>query len=359
MIWLFGFVGTFLVALFVVDNLLAAPKYKENNSDHFDGKKFVNPDAVGNHNYGDVLKWWLSGNDKGNWEKLGETDVQQQSPSHGNNSLDEYHITFVNHATFLLQVDGFNILTDPIWSDRASPYQWIGPKRMRPPGIKFKDLPPIDAVLISHNHYDHLDIRTVKRLQKQHNPEFIVPLGVEKYLVQNGIQKVAHLDWWDKLNLSHSLELTAVPARHFSGRGLFDRNKTLWCGYVLHSKLGNIYFAGDTGYGSFLEKISSRFGPILTSLLPIGAYKPRWFMKSIHMSPEEAVRAHRILQSQTSIATHFGTFPMADDGMYEGVEDLKKARQKHNVPDSDFLVLDEGETQKIQLAQSTFKTGTA
>lgn len=348
MIFSFAIVGTVVVALFVVDMLLSAPKYIDDTSDHFNGRTFENPDENGTHHFGEVLKWWFSGNDKGTWKKLEKHDLPRfESPKEKGNG-NQYRVTFINHATFLLQADGLNILTDPVWSYRASPYQWIGPKRMRPPGIAFDDLPSIDAVLISHNHYDHLDIETVKRLQQQHDPQFIVPLGVEKLLHSQGITKTVHLDWWNNHEISNSISLTAVPAQHFSGRGLFDRNQTLWCGYVLHASRGNIYFAGDTGYGEFMKEIGARFGPMLTSLLPIGAYKPRWFMKSIHMSPEEAVKAHRELQSKQSFGMHAGTFPMADDGMEEPIKDLAFSREKYGVPEQEFHVLTEGKCYEIQ-----------
>lgn len=344
MIWSFAIAGTFVAALIVVDKLLAAPKYNANNSDHFDGSKFINPGNVGTHHYGDVLKWWLSGNDKGYWEKHTNGEIDQHVPKQDSN---QHSITFINHATFLLQIDGLNILTDPIWSDRASPYQWIGPKRMRSPGIAFEDLPPIDTVLISHNHYDHLDIHAVKRLRENHDPQFVVPLGVEKFLQKHGVEKTIHLDWWEEAQTEQNLGLTSVPARHFSGRGLFDRNKTLWCGYVLHTSLGNIYFAGDSGYGDFFKEIGHRFGPMHTSMIPIGAYKPRWFMAPIHMSPEEAVLAHRDVQSQQSIAMHFGTFPMADDGMFEAAEDLKIARKNYEITEEQFNILPEGKAYEL------------
>jgi L-ascorbate metabolism protein UlaG (beta-lactamase superfamily) len=352
MIWSYtviSVVSVLAIALFVVDNLLSAPKYDANTSNHFDGSKFINPGNAGTHQYWEVLKWWLSGNDKGHWIKVQNSTTSEFSVPAKEVSKSDFRVTFINHATFLLQIDGLNILTDPIWSYRASPYQWIGPKRMREPGIAFENLPAIDAVLISHNHYDHLDIRTVERLHHQYNPQFIVPLGVKKLLHDHGITQTTDLDWWEAHNLSENLSLTAVPAQHFSGRGLFDRNKTLWCGYVLHSSHGNIYFAGDTGYGDFIQKISNRFAPIHTSLLPIGAYKPRWFMKPIHMSPEEAVMAHNHLQSRQSIGMHFGTFPMADDGMREPMEDLQNARKQHHISSNQFFVLREGETKKLHL----------
>lgn len=341
----FAGIATLAAALFIADKLLAAPKYQENSSDHFDGKKFVNPDNAGTHKYWEVLKWWLGGNDKGSWHKEHKETDTPAPPARSRNG--ELQLTFINHASFLLQVDGMNLLTDPIWSYRASPYQWIGPKRMRNPGLRFEDLPKIDTVLISHNHYDHLDITTVEKLKEQHDPTFVVPLGVEKLLHDHGIHKTVYLDWWQKHELEGELSLTSVPARHFSGRGLFDRNKTLWCGYVLHASVGNIYFAGDTGYGRFLNEIGNRFGPMHTSLLPIGAYKPRWFMEAIHMSPEEAVKAHSAVESRQSFGMHFGTFPMADDGMYEPIEDLRKAREKYHLGEKQFRILREGERKEF------------
>lgn len=357
MIWSLALIGTFIAALIVVDKLLAAPKYKENTSDHFNGRRFINPHDSETHTYFDVLKWWLGGNDKGAWHKLEQHEVPQFPAPPEKVEPGECNITFVNHATFLLQIDGMNILTDPIWSYRASPYQWIGPKRMRPPGINFNNLPAIDTVLISHNHYDHLDIHAVKKLQEKYDPQFIVPLGVEKYLHDQGIPKTTHLDWWDNISLDSQLDLTAVPAQHFSGRGLFDRNKTLWCGYVLHTSFGNIYFAGDTGYGDFFNEIGQKFGPMHTSIIPIGAYKPHWFMKSIHMSPKEAVKAHNDVQSQQSIAMHFGTFPMADDGMHAPIEDLQKAREQYQIAENNFFTLQHGKCYNLSTAKSA--TGTA
>lgn len=338
----------FGIALLVVDKLISAPRYNENRSNHFNGTTFVNPGGLDQHHYGDVLKWWFSGNDKGPWQELTVRDVPsppEVAPSVEGSGL---HVTFINHASFLLQFEGRNILTDPIWSYRASPYQWIGPRRMRPPGLPLDDLPAIDTVLISHNHYDHMDIHAVRKLHRVHDPLFVVPLGVERYLHKQGIHNTVHLDWWDRHALGPELGLTAVPARHFSGRGLFDRDKTLWCGYVLHAEMGNIYFAGDSGYGDFFKEIGQKMGPMHTSFIPIGAYKPRWFMKPIHMSPEEAVQVHRDVRSQKSFAMHFGTFPMADDGMREPQADLIKARNDYGIPESKFIIPVEGQTEIIK-----------
>lgn len=339
------------IALVVVDKLISAPGYKEGTSKQFNGKKFVNGNTLDEHHYGDVIKWWFSGNDKGMWHKLAEDDLPVPRKPARTIGEEELQVTFINHATFLLQFDGLNILTDPIWSNRASPYQWIGPKRMRPPGLKFEDLPPLDAVLVSHNHYDHLDLQTVKDLHRIHDPTFVVPLGVEQFLHSHDINKTVQLDWWQNHRLNEKLALTAVPARHFSGRGLFDRDKTLWCGYVLHTGLGNIYFAGDTGYGDFFREIGRKFGPIRTSFIPIGAYKPRWFMEAIHISPEEAVKVHQEVQSEQSFAMHFGTFPMADDGMFEASNALRQELRKDPLLQQTFRIPIEGERHTLPLSK--------
>ena len=350
MSWIVIGITVFLVALFSVELIIAAPPYTTDNSNHFDGNKFVNPNELEAHHYLDVLKWWFSGNDKGTWHKLSENDLPASRQPDQTVSGNDLHVTFINHASFLLQFDDLNVLTDPIWSNRASPFQWIGPKRMRPPGLKFSDLPPIDVVLISHNHYDHLDIQTIQDLHHQHDPTFVVPLGVAQFLHQHDIHKTVQLDWWSHHEYNQTLSLTAVPARHFSGRGLFDRNKTLWCGYVLHTAMGNIYFAGDTGYGDFFKEIGQQFGPMHTSFIPIGAYQPRWFMEHIHLSPKQAVQAHQDVQSEHSFAMHFGTFPLADDGMFEAKNDLQHhlradplLQQKFQIPmegDRHILTMD-------------------
>lgn len=353
MIWILLIILLLVAGLFIVDHMIAAPKYMEGTSNHFDGKNFVNPDEVGNHSYFEVLKWWFTKNDKGDWPTFHPEDVQEPVKPKPFPADEELQVTFINHASFLLQVDGMNILTDPIWSERASPFQWIGPRRKRPPGIRFEDLPPIDAVLISHNHYDHLDYHTVLRLQEEHDPQFIVPLGVEQFLNHEGIYDTVELDWWESYSTPDGLSLTAVPARHFSGRGVFDRNTTLWCGFVLHTGVGNVYYAGDTGYSDFFKEIGRKFGPMQASMIPIGAYLPRWFMAPIHLSPVEALKVHRDVNSRQSFAMHFGTFPLADDGMFDAAVELRQTlREEDEGLEQPFLILKEGEGRVVRPCDS-------
>lgn len=344
LLWILALILLLVSSTFVVDYIISAPGYQGPKSNHFNGSTFKNISNVRARGLNDVVRWSVTGN-PGEWQQLSEQDVETRQPDPPEEG--EIAITFINHATFLIQVNGFKILTDPIWSDRASPFNWIGPNRMRPPGVKFDDLPGIDAVLISHNHYDHLDLPTVRRLKETFDPQFIVPLGVGAFLKQNGISKIVELDWWQQFILGEDLNISSVPAQHFSGRGLTDRDKTLWSGYVIENDAGNVYFAGDTGYDGFFPEIDERFGPIETALIPIGAYRPRWFMEPIHVDPEQAVQIHLDVQARQSIGIHFGTFPLADDGMTEPLEDLQSAKEKFNIPSGEFTTLKEGQTQII------------
>jgi L-ascorbate metabolism protein UlaG (beta-lactamase superfamily) len=222
-------------------------------------------------------------------------------------------------------MDGVNLLTDPVWSDRVSPVNWIGPRRHRAPGLRFEDLPPIDPILLSHNHYDHLDLPTLRRLAGVHHPRVLVPLGVGAFLRANGIGRVAELDWWQRAEDTGALRIAAVPARHFSGRGLRDRDATLWCGYAIEGAAGPVYFAGDTGWGPHFDEIRRRLGSVRLALLPVGAFQPRWFMGPVHLSPEDAVAAHLALGASTSVGIHYGTFRIADDGFDEPRVELERA----------------------------------
>lgn len=254
----------------------------------------------------------------------------------------QMRVTLVNHSTVLLQVNGLNILTDPIWSERASPLWGVGPRRHRAPGIRFGDLPPIDLVLLSHNHYDHCDLPTLLQLQRNHRSGYIVPLGLRKFFSDHKLPAVHELDWGVSAAI-RGTTIHAVPALHFSARGLGDRNRTLWCGYILETPNGPVYFAGDTAYGEHFAAIRQQYGPPFLALLPIGAYEPRWFMSAVHMNPEDAVAAHQVLGAQTSIAIHHGTFQLADESLDTPQKELERCRAKAGIDPQCFQILRNGQ----------------
>ncbi len=318
----------------MVGYYLSGPGYEGPVSDHFDGKQFINPGGVKAKGPKDIFKWMREGREKRIWKEDHTPPMEKDLPD---TKEGETRITFINHSSFLIQTDGVNLLLDPVFSKYASPFQFAGPKRMRQPGISLDSLPRIDLVLLSHNHYDHLDLPTLTRLYKRDQPKFIVPLGVDRFLGGKGFRDVTALDWWEKAS-AKQLEVTATPAQHFSGRGLFDRDRTLWCGYAINSSKHKVYFVGDSGYGDFFSEIGERLGRIDAAIIPIGAFKPRWFMQPIHVSPEEAVQVHEDVGSPLSIACHFGTFPLADDSMGEPEARLKELLRGRNGKGSNFCV---------------------
>lgn len=317
--------------------VLSGPAYHGPASDHFNGKRFFNPDHPPAKGFWALLKWLFS-RKRGQWEKMHNRSASE-SPE--KEISDRLRITFVNHTTFLIQFDGINLLTDPVWAERVSPFSWAGPTRMRPPGIPLNELPAIHLVLLSHNHYDHLDIATVGSLNQKFKPMFVTPLGVTSLLIRNNITSGIELDWWEEKEIFPDVSVTCVPAMHFSGRGMFDRDRTLWSGFFVRTRFGNVYFAGDIGYNpKVFQTIGKRCSPIHVAIIPIGAYKPGWFMRSIHCSPEEAIRIHRDVRSRLSIASHFGTFPLPDDSQLDPLEDLATALQPGG--GEPFIVLQEG-----------------
>lgn len=340
-----------LVAVIIGYFFLSAPKYRGPVSDHFDGKQFFNPSAtapdgrISANGFAAVLKWMTS-REPGPWESVTEERYGPKPPERvGPGGL---RVTFVNHSTFLIQYDGLNILTDPIYLQRVSPFQWVGPKRTRTPGIRFDDLPKIDVLLLSHNHWDHLEISTVRRLVARDHPQVLVPLGVKQFLEKNGATGATELDWGGSVPVSDSLTVVLVRAQHFSGRGIGDRDATLWGGYILKSPHGNVYFAGDSGYGPFFKETGANYGPFRLAIIPIGAYKPEWFMSPIHCSPPEAAQIHLDVRSNQSLACHFGTFPLADDGHDAPITDLKDALRMKGIPEEDFWVMEEGEGRVVK-----------
>lgn len=253
--------------------------------------------------------------------------------------------TWVGHSTVLLQLGGLNVLTDPMWSARASPFESMGPRRWVEPGIALEDLPPIDAVLQSHNHYDHLDDRTVRAVTRAHPyATWLVPLGLAVFVRGRGARAVAELDWWQEARVG-PLRITCTPAQHFSGRSLRDRAATLWCGWALaHDGGKRVFFAGDTGHHPEFGLIAERCGPFDLALLPVGAYEPRWFMRYLHMNPEEAVAACRALGAPPMVPIHWGTFKLTDEAMDEPPVRARAAWQAAGLPPDRYRQLSHGET---------------
>jgi N-acyl-phosphatidylethanolamine-hydrolysing phospholipase D len=258
---------------------------------------------------------------------------------------DQLTATWVGHSSLLLQLGGLNILTDPMWGPRASPVSFAGPKRWMPPGIAFDALPPIDLILQSHNHYDHLDDRTVRRLARAHPAaEWLVPLGLAPFVKNRGVGRVTELEWWDEKDLG-PVRVACTPAQHFSGRGFGDRGATLWCGWALASPRGKrVFFAGDTGFHPEFALIAERCGPFDLALMPIGAYEPRWFMRYVHMNPEEAVEACRALGGPTMVPIHWGTFKLTDEAMDEPPVRARAAWRAAGLPADGYRQLAHGET---------------
>jgi len=256
-------------------------------------------------------------------------------------------VTWVGHASLLIQLGGLNVLTDPMWSERASPASFAGPRRWVPPGIAFDALPPLDVVLQSHNHYDHLDDRTVRGLARAHpQARWLLPLGLGSFVRKRGVRPDAAVerDWWQDHAVG-SLRIGCTPAQHFSSRGFGDRGDTLWCGWTLTVDGGHrVFFAGDTGYHPEFAAIGEHYGPFDVALLPIGAYEPRWFMRYVHMNPEEAVDAFRVLNARAMVPIHWGTFKLTDEAMDEPPLRARAAWLAAGLPSDAYRQLAHGET---------------
>lgn len=336
--------GFFLFQLFGCSSVHEKPV-----SDHYNGKKFFNPtlDEQFSPGLSDIYNMAREGRPK--WPKEVENlGTPQLDATLGPQDL---ALTFVNHATFLIQTPELNILTDPVWSKRASPISWFGPKRVRKPGVELEDLPRIDVILISHNHYDHLDIETLKKLNERFSPKVIVPVGDKDLIESIGIKNVEELDWWESIQADDNTKITFTPAQHSSARGLFDRDKSLWGSFYIQHQKRSVYFGGDGGYSTHFADIKNRIGPPEIAIIGIGAYLPSFFMKAIHTSPAEAVMAHKDLAATQSIGMHYGTFQLASEGFEQPKEDLRAAMEKESIAEDSFITLQEGET-KVYLATS-------
>lgn len=312
--------------------------YRGPVSDHFNGKKFFFPGEENEKvspTY-HLLNLWLAILNHP-WPK----QVPEIHYSTAPNYPKDAKITFINHSSVLIQTNSVNFLIDPIYSYRASPFQWIGPYRVRDPGVKFIDLPKIDVVLISHNHYDHMDLPTLQKLNEVFHPLFIVSLGNQKFLQDYGIENVIELDWWEQINYKQA-KISFLPAKHDTQRWLHDYNQTLWGSFGIEVENKKIYFAGDTAYANHFKEIRKRWGKPDFSFIPIGAYDPRDLLNHFHVDPIQAVQAHRDLGSKASMGIHWGTFQLAAEGVDTPVKDLELARKKYNMPESDFFVLQEG-----------------
>jgi L-ascorbate metabolism protein UlaG (beta-lactamase superfamily) len=309
-------------------------------SDHFDGARFFNPDGIAPQPFTAVPRMLLEPRTR--WPSRIDEPARRPPPLDASDAV----VTFIGHATFLIQTAAGNILTDPMYSQRAGPFNLMGPRRVRQPAVRFDDLPPIAIVLLSHNHYDHCDLRTLGMLAERFDPLVVTPLRNGALVRSSGIRRVEELDWWQDAK-SSALPITLTPAHHFSARSPLDRNRALWGGFMLMAAGTRIFFAGDSAYAPFFRDIRERLGPIDLALLPIGAYEPRWFMQAVHMNPAEAVQAHLDLDASESVGMHFGTFQMTIEGIDEPVRALEEARRARNIPPARFRTIGFGESLRL------------
>lgn len=311
-------------------------------SDHFDGETFFNPGGEAPRGFGDFLRWRF-GEGGVAWPASFPSPLPQDKPP-ARVGAGRARIGFIGHASFLLQADGQNVLVDPVLSDRASPLAFAGPKRVNPPGIAFDDLPKIDLVLITHNHYDHLDLASLGRIWERDRPRFITPLGNDAVIraawpdipVETG-------DW--HASFSHGpLGIGLEPAQHWSARGMFDRRHALWGSFTIATRWGKIWFAGDTGFGDgrIFRALAARHPDIRLGLLPIGAYEPRWFMRAQHINPHDAVEIFRLLDLEEALGYHWGTFRLTNEAVDAPPRDLAGALARARIASDSFTALRPG-----------------
>lgn len=303
-------------------------------SDHFNGKTFHNPVEGSERGLRDLIKWRMTATPTP-WPRRVEIAPAALPPTPAREGV---AATWIGQSTYLLRTASCTVLTDPIFSNVAGPVSWAGPRRVAPPGIPFEALPPVDVVLLSHDHYDHCDMPSLRLLARRDNPLVIAPVGHGGLLRSAGLSRIAELDWWQE-HAEAGVRTTLVPAQHWCRRTPFATNVRLWGGFMLRAGGRTVYFAGDSGYreGLFSE-IGRRCGPPDLALIPIGAYEPRWFMKEAHMNPDEAVQVHLEVGARTSAAMHWGTFQLTDEGYEQPLRALEAALKARGLPDGVFKV---------------------
>jgi L-ascorbate metabolism protein UlaG (beta-lactamase superfamily) len=313
-------------------------------SDHFDGTVFFNAGRPWTKTPLDLLKWNLSRDGKEAWPAHYGTRVAPAPERRVQGT--RLVLTAIGHASFLLQTAGLNVVIDPVWSQRVSPVRFAGPSRVNPPGVDFDDLPPVDVILLTHNHYDHLDVEALRALAARHAPRLVTALGNDAILRANGIDMPASAhDWGERVPLSDDVAVTLAECYHWSARGLFDRRHALWTAFVLEAPGGPVYHVGDTAYGDGrpFRAVGDRFGPPRLAILPIGAYEPRWFMKDQHVNPDEAVRILLDTGARLAAGHHWGTFKLTDEGIERPLQALDAARKHHGVAPERFRAIGPGE----------------
>lgn len=324
------------------------PYYGGPVSDHFDGTFFFNPEGETPLGFRELMRWQFGGG-RARWPKRVESPF---CPARPDDRVDGggLRVTMIGHACLLIQVAGLNILTDPVWSQRASPFSFAGPRRVVEPGVRFDDLPPIDIVIVTHNHYDHLDLVTLKRLQARHGPHIVTPLGNDT-IIRRAIPDagISVMDWGDRLSLKGGITVDCEPCHHWSARGTRDRRMALWAAFVVSTPAGKVYHVGDTGFhdGANYRAAKEKHGGFRLANLPVGAYEPRWFMKAQHQNPEEAVEGMLLCGAAFAAGHHWGTFQLTDEAIGEPLAALHTALDRRSIAPSRFRPMRSGEVFEV------------
>jgi L-ascorbate metabolism protein UlaG (beta-lactamase superfamily) len=312
-------------------------------SDHFDGELFFSPTRPTDKTFRDMLAWSFRER-RAPWPRSYPSPYSDRPPYRVEGGA--LRVSYIGHASFLIQTRGLNLLIDPVYETRASPVRWAGPARVNPPGVPFDDLPPIDVVLITHNHYDHLDLAALSKLQTRWRPRILTPFGNDAIMRahDSALTPEAH-DWGAQVGLSNEVSTHFLPAYHWSARGLNDRRMALWCAFLIETPDGALYCIGDTGFGDgeIFRNVAKTFGSPRLALIPIGAYEPRWFMKDQHVNPAEAAEVFRLCGARQAIAHHWGTFHLSNEAIDTPPKALGEALRAAAIDPERFRVMRPGE----------------